>query len=677
MHRAIDLTDGVGHRSPAGHDEHPPAPGRFGRGCHDPVQRRWVSQQAAAYLDHDVHNRGVGGSRVGGRRAHGPATGQQERDRGRWRDWAASVPNSSARYSTSRPTVRAAAAPRNAPSPVTTAVRTTGARPAHPDDGLGDARHLGARQRVGNLRDATSSTSSGSAQITRRSRSPAEADRCRGRLASAPCSRQAPNPCATRARRRPARTFPPKRRACGPSPRCGWRWPRWASAARRCRPAPPTPDERDRSTRSATTWPATIGITSVVVVPMSSEDRVGMPGCDRSGRRRPVGSRHGHGLFAGLVGLRKRPSTAYTRTSPDGNARATASSTKLTPSRLDRNICDSSAVIVTAWRTAAAWLGRAGRHAACSSCSTTASDSGRALQLEGAAPRRHDVAVHDQRGLRVHAADVPAQNHVHPFTDRQGPVRLARMDASRARNRRPGFQRRPRRARARRCPGALRPRAVAGGRIVKPGDARAIARWYLETLGLQEMYIADLDALRGRPPQRPLTKSCRRLGPRSGWMRRLHRWPRRATRWTMGSPAWWWDWRRCPPSPSSRICDAVARQHGVQPGSSPRRACRPARSPVSGPDGGTTGGGGGRSRGQCGHRAGPGARRHAPGRGRGRCCGAFERPCRTRNWWWREACAGCRTWLRRPRRAATPPSWPPRSTTAGFVASDIETEPSA
>jgi phosphoribosylformimino-5-aminoimidazole carboxamide ribotide isomerase len=49
-------------------------------------------------------------------------------------------------------------------------------------------------------------------------------------------------------------------------------------------------------------------------------------------------------------------------------------------------------------------------------------------------------------------------------------------------------------------------RALAG-KSIAPGDANAIARWYLWTLGLQEMYIADLDALRGRPPQRALTRT--------------------------------------------------------------------------------------------------------------------------------------------------------------------------
>lgn len=56
-------------------------------------------------------------------------------------------------------------------------------------------------------------------------------------------------------------------------------------------------------------------------------------------------------------------------------------------------------------------------------------------------------------------------------------------------------------------------RALAGKRIA-PGDAMAIARWYIDTLGLQEIYIADLDALRGRPPQRALTKKLASLGAR-------------------------------------------------------------------------------------------------------------------------------------------------------------------
>ena len=39
------------------------------------------------------------------------------------------------------------------------------------------------------------------------------------------------------------------------------------------------------------------------------------------------------------------------------------------------------------------------------------------------------------------------------------------------------------------------------GKSIASGDAYAIARWYLWTMGLQEIYLADLDALRSLPPQ--------------------------------------------------------------------------------------------------------------------------------------------------------------------------------
>ena len=54
-------------------------------------------------------------------------------------------------------------------------------------------------------------------------------------------------------------------------------------------------------------------------------------------------------------------------------------------------------------------------------------------------------------------------------------------------------------------------RSLAGNSIAS-GDAHAIARWYLWTLGLQEIYLADLDALRGLPPQRALIKQLASLG---------------------------------------------------------------------------------------------------------------------------------------------------------------------
>ena len=43
-------------------------------------------------------------------------------------------------------------------------------------------------------------------------------------------------------------------------------------------------------------------------------------------------------------------------------------------------------------------------------------------------------------------------------------------------------------------------RAVAGTAI-EPGDARALTHAYVTRLGVAELYVADLDAILGRPPQ--------------------------------------------------------------------------------------------------------------------------------------------------------------------------------
>ena len=46
-------------------------------------------------------------------------------------------------------------------------------------------------------------------------------------------------------------------------------------------------------------------------------------------------------------------------------------------------------------------------------------------------------------------------------------------------------------------------RAVAGS-VIEPGDALALARVYIDRLGLTELYAADLDAILGRAPaERP------------------------------------------------------------------------------------------------------------------------------------------------------------------------------
>ena len=47
---------------------------------------------------------------------------------------------------------------------------------------------------------------------------------------------------------------------------------------------------------------------------------------------------------------------------------------------------------------------------------------------------------------------------------------------------------------------------VRSGLIDVPGDAVALAAAYRERLGLDELYVADLDAITGRPPQRSVVR---------------------------------------------------------------------------------------------------------------------------------------------------------------------------
>jgi phosphoribosylformimino-5-aminoimidazole carboxamide ribotide isomerase len=67
-------------------------------------------------------------------------------------------------------------------------------------------------------------------------------------------------------------------------------------------------------------------------------------------------------------------------------------------------------------------------------------------------------------------------------------------------------------ARAGRRDGYEPVRTVAGVAI-EPGDAVALARVYLRDLRITELYVADLDAILGRPRQDTLVASLAALGP--------------------------------------------------------------------------------------------------------------------------------------------------------------------
>jgi phosphoribosylformimino-5-aminoimidazole carboxamide ribotide isomerase len=57
------------------------------------------------------------------------------------------------------------------------------------------------------------------------------------------------------------------------------------------------------------------------------------------------------------------------------------------------------------------------------------------------------------------------------------------------------------------------PLRAVGGRTIEPGNALAVARAYLEELGVPELYAADLDAIRGGMPQDTVVQQLAAAGP--------------------------------------------------------------------------------------------------------------------------------------------------------------------
>ena len=99
---------------------------------------------------------------------------------------------------------------------------------------------------------------------------------------------------------------------------------------------------------------------SVVVVPMSTSRASGCVRDDGDAVAAQFAAATRSGSRAPRPAVTKRPSTVNTRTGAAESAASTASSTNATPSRLVRNICESSAVIVTACASIAAAARRFG-----------------------------------------------------------------------------------------------------------------------------------------------------------------------------------------------------------------------------------------------------------------------------------------------------------------------------
>src|SRR5207245_579051 len=95
-----------------------------------------------------------------------------------------------------------------------------------------------------------------------------------------------------------------------------------------------------------------IGMMSVVVEPTSMSRQSANSRPTRWAVAAQFAEATASGSCRASAGVRHRASTPQTRTHAWGNAAVTASSTNPTPSRLVRNSCDSSAVIVTACASA-------------------------------------------------------------------------------------------------------------------------------------------------------------------------------------------------------------------------------------------------------------------------------------------------------------------------------------
>lgn len=54
--------------------------------------------------------------------------------------------------------------------------------------------------------------------------------------------------------------------------------------------------------------------------------------------------------------------------------------------------------------------------------------------------------------------------------------------------------------------------AMGGDALEPPGDAGALARWYVRERGVRELYVADLDAIAGGAPQRAAVASLAAVG---------------------------------------------------------------------------------------------------------------------------------------------------------------------
>src|SRR4051794_32014704 len=217
----------------------------------------------------------------------------------------------------------------------------------------------------------------------------------------------------------------------------------------------------------AATRPAATGMMSAVVLPTSTSSASGCVSATESAVAIQLAAATSHGRERAAAAGTSSPLTVSTRSSP--SAASAASSTNATPSRLVRKASDSSAVMVIATASA-------GPASAATSRSTVASASRSCQTSNGRETVRSDVP-------RDHAALVFAPPMSIASVVAMRVVGVIDLKAGAAVHAVRGERERY--------------RPVTSVLTADGGDPLALARALRSELGLEELYVADLDAITG------------------------------------------------------------------------------------------------------------------------------------------------------------------------------------
>ena len=225
----------------------------------------------------------------------------------------------------------------------------------------------------------------------------------------------------------------------------------------------------------AATRPSATGTMSAVVLPTSTSSASGSASATASAVATQLAAATSHGRARAAATDTSSPAVVSTLNGPSPRASCAASSTNATPSRLVRNASDSSAVIVIAMASAgpAATSAATSRRTAASASRSRQTSNGRET-VRSDSPSSHAALVFAPPMSTASVAAAVAGMRVVGVIDLKGGTAVHAVRGERER---------------------YRPvRSTIGG---DDGDALSLARGFREQLGLDELYVADLDAIVG------------------------------------------------------------------------------------------------------------------------------------------------------------------------------------